>query len=253
MEKPPEIPTGPSLAEVVWNQMSVGEDPKTRCVSEGWIAEMYEVGVVDRKRFRITQWQAVFAKIPKGEKGYQVGIEDFKKLIPFFFPAKVKKPFETVRLKDGGRPVAWLTDLYQKVLRFETNLNLAAWNKLLQEQIKPRFTKGDKFLLNPAFRQWLEALLAKEASPLRKLELWYDEKSKGGPAPPVPAEGQEKAPTKWESGKSTFDAKPSEGQKKAAIDQVFYHQEQHPTLDDKDSLDFLDQLAEIPQEDSELP
>lgn len=249
MEKPVSSVAEPELKEVVWNQMIRTEDAEVRLATEAWIEEMYRVGAVDAKRFRFPQWKAAFQTLPKEEDGFRVTVEQFKRLTSFLFPAKVKKPFEPQRLKDGARPVAWLSELYQKVLRFETTLPLETWKKMIQDQIQPKLVRGDQVTLNAAFKQWLAALLQKNASPLRKLELWYLEKTQA-PQKSLPAQTA-KTPSKPIVVKDAYETKPHELASKAAIDQLYYHHEQHPALDDKESLDFLDQLAELEEEDSD--
>ena len=247
MEKPPSQDQEKSLAEVVWDQLVPTEDPKVRLASEAWLEEVFSAGAVDSKRFRLPQWKAAFASLPKEEGGIQVSREQWVRLSKFLYPGKVKKPFEPPRLKDGPRPVAWLTELYQKVLRFETNLSFEAWKKLMADEVQPRFVKGERVLLNAALKAYLSALLDKNPSPLRKLELWFLEKSQK--ATKVKSEGGEEKPASLAKPISIKDTFESQDGKREAIDKLYYHHEQHPALDDKESLDFLDQLARLEGDD----
>jgi len=253
MEKPASEPPGPDLGELIWKDMEACEDSDSRRATPAWIEAIYQVGAIDKKRFRLPQWQAAFQKMPRDETGYLVAPLEFNKLRIFFHQAKIKKPFSLARMKDGARPVTWLDDLYLKVLRFETTLGYEDWKQLAAKEIKPRFAKGEKLLLNAGFRQWLQALMDSHVSPLRVLELWYQEKSEAALAPKPVAKSDEpqKTPTKWENGKSSFDAEPGVRQKSSAIQQLFYHAEQHPHMDDQESLDFLNQLAEMDGDESD--
>lgn len=253
MEKPAAEPAGPDLGELIWQDMETCENPSLRRATPAWLEAIYQVGAIDKKRFRLPQWQAAFAKCPKDETGYLVSPPEFKKLRIFFHQAKIKKPFDLSRMKDGARPVTWLEELYLKVLRFETSLSYEQWKQLVETEIKPRFAKGPKLALGAGFRQWLQAILDKHVSPLRQLELWYREKSLAALAPKPTAKPDEpkKTPTKWENTKSSFDAEPNVTQKSSAIQQLFYHAEQHPVMDDQESLDFLDQLAELEDDEGD--
>lgn len=250
MEKPPQATMEKSLAQVVWEQMTPTDDPKVRLASSDWIAEIHAVGAVDGKRVRLPQWQAAFASLPKDEEGrFQVGVGEWARIGKFLFAGNIKKPFEPPRLKDGARPTDWLSELFQKVLRFETTLSFDAWKKLVAEQIQPRFVKGDRVQLNPALKALLGAILEKHPSPLRKLELWYLEKSQA--KAPAQADAAEQKPASLAKAISNKDTFQSGGRENQSIDKLYYHHEQHPALDDKESLDFLDELASLEGEDKE--
>jgi hypothetical protein len=48
-----------------------------------------------------------------------------------------------------------------------------------------------------------------------------------------------------------FVAKPEEINKQAAIDKLYYHYEQQPKVDDKDQLSFLDEIADLEDDEDE--
>ncbi len=244
MSNPAETPKGPELKDLVWNQLPEDETGH-RWFSDANLAELYQHGVVDARRYSLGQWQAAFKGLPKAEEGYRVTREQYPKLAALFFQGTIKRPFDPDRLKDGSRPIAWLTEIFQKVLRFETTLTLVNWNKIVQDHIRPQFVKAETVRVQPGLRGLLQKILKDRPSPLRKLELWYHQQDWEKPADEAPKKEKPQPPVVI---KDSFQVKPAEIQKKSAIDKLYYHHEQHPETDDKESLSFLDELANLEDE-----
>lgn len=237
------------LTELIWKQLQPTDDAGQKIATDALIATLYEFGVADTRRVGLPQWKSVFARLPKEETGYRVTRKDLDLFNPFLFKGNIKKPFDPKRLKDGPRPLTWLNEIYQKVLRFETLLKQEEWNKVVAERITPRFVKNEQVFYDSALRDFMLALLEKHGSPLRRLELWVEE-GRGPEAPPLAATPEKKtAPVIVHD---AYQAKPEEILKKKAIDKLYYHYEQQPKLADDETLDFLDELSNLEEGDEEL-
>lgn len=243
------------LLDYVWKKLTPEEEEGVRSASEALIADVYQQGFIDARRFSLSQWKGACQKFAKGKGLYRFQRADLDSLKNYFFQAQIKKPFDPRRLKDGPRPLAWTGELYQKVLRFETNLTLEAWKQIVNLQILPKFKKGEDLLYNAAFKALLEAVLEKHASPLRRLELWYHSQREAEAAAEAKPEG-EAAPAPKPAApvviRDAFVAKPDETLKRTAIDKLYFHHGETPKGDDRENLDFLDELAKLGDEE-ELP
>lgn len=237
------------LIDYVWKKLIPEEEDGVKSASETLLADIYQQGFIDARRFSVAQWKNACQKFSKAKGVYRFKRADLDSLKNYFFQAQIKKPFDPKRLKDGPRPLDWTSELYQKVLRFETSLTLEAWRQIVQTQILPKFKKGQELFYNPGFKSLLESVLEKHASPLRRLELWYhfqrekeaaaaagtEEKAAPAPKPAAPVIIRD-----------AFVAKPDETLKRTAIDKLYFHHgETPPKGDDQANLDFLDELAKL--------
>ncbi len=187
-----------------------------------------------------------FSAFPPPPRGFILTREQLDSLKPFLYPGTIKKPFDPYHLKEGGRPLTWLEELYQKVLHFETTLTLPEWKKFVSQKIEPHFKRGDKLLLNKELKDVLFNLLTQKPSPLRRLEIFCLQAPPSEPG--VEKTEERKPPSPPVLIKDSFVAKPEEIQKKAAMDKLFYHYEQQPKGDDAANLNFLDELANREEE-----
>ena len=234
------------LTEYIWRLLSPMENKTgVHGATEQLLEEIYERGFVDTRRVSKPQWKSAWKKFASGPSSYELQRKDFAGLNPFLYQGAIKRPFDPHRLKDGPRPLSWTSELFQKVLRFETDLTLSAWSRFVEAQILPRFKKADRLLYNAEFKKLLSGILAERASPLRRLELWYhferEKESEAGKEPVSDSTNKTSTPVPI---KDSFVAKPEEAMKRSAIDRLYYHHEQQPMIDDKESLDFLEELAE---------
>lgn len=241
--------------EHTWGRL-VAIDDEERQADAKLLEEFYNGGFIDARRFGLNQWKQACQKFAKGPK-FVFRRADWDGLKSFFFAAEIKRPFDPSRLKDGMRPLDWTAELYQKVFRFETTMTLEEWKQIVQTQIQTRFKKGNELVYNAAFKALLEGLLKKNASPLRRLELWYhfERTQQQESAPAAPGAKTEPAEKRTASSpviRDAFVAKPEESVRRGAIDKLYFHQGEHPTATDDESLNFLDELAKL-GDDEESP
>jgi len=246
------------LLDYVWNRLESGEEKDVRGATDSLLENIYQSGFIDARRFTVAQWKNACYKFSKGKGVYRFKRSDLDSLQNYIFQAQVKRHFDPSRLKDGTRPLDWTTELYQKVLRFETNLNQESWKKIVQSQILPKCKNGEILIYNQYLKGLLEAVLKQHASPLRRLELWYHfEREKE--AKLAPGQSGEALPDPVKAApvviRDAFVAKPDETIKRTAIDKLYFHHGEAPkVVDDQKNLDFLDELAHLADpEDEEEP
>ncbi len=231
------------LPEKAWKRLPAGEKPQTRLISEENIDEFYRIGIVDYKKFSQAQWKQLFKNLPKSEAGFLVTAEQWNKITPYFFKGNIRKPFDPAKIKPGLKPLTWLQEFYQKVARFETALSPASWKQLIDGEIQNQFVKNQKLVVDSKFKGYLRKLLSEKPSKLRELETWFHQEE-AGPLEEAPAKKSPQVVIH-----DSFQAKPEEIQKKAAMDKILFQHQQKPEVDDQDSLDFLDELAQEEDED----
>ena len=244
------------LLDYVWKRLEATEEENQRGASEALLADLYKEGFIDARRYSAAQWKNACQKFAKGKGTYLFKRADLDSLKNYIFQGQVKKPFDPKRLKEGLRPMEWTSELFEKVLRFETTITLETWKKFVQTQIIPKCKKGDSLQYNAVMKGLLEAVLEQHASPLRRLELWYHFRREEEEAPPKGKEG-EAAPAPKPAApvivRDAFVAQPKETINRTAMDKLYFHHNEPPkTEDDKDNLDFLDELASLGDGDEPL-
>jgi len=241
--------------DYVWKHLDPAEEEGFRLADDVSLEKIYQRGFIDARRYSFPQWRNACQKFSKIKGQYRFKREDLDSLKAYFFPSLPKRPFDPKRLKDGTRPLDWTNELFQKVLRFESNLTLEAWKKIVQTQILPKCKKGDNLLYNEYLRQLLDAILKQHASPLRHLELWYHFERESEAGSPESKENTPEVGSKTPSSapiRDAFVAKPDETLKRTAIDKLYFHHGEAPNKDgDRESLDFLDELANLTDPEDE--
>ncbi len=241
------------LKTLVWNRLPPGEDPKTRMVDETCVRLFYRQGIVDNRRVTWENWQRAFKGFRMVEGNYVLDGKNFQKIGILFYGGTIKKPFSPHRLSDGSRPMNWLQDLYQKVLRHETSLKLEEWNQIIKEQFTETFVSRHKFQLNSQSKDLILKIIEERPSPLRRLEKWVfeseeTEQSKISSAQPSPVSAPPSSGLE-----DRYEATPEEIRKKAAIEQLYYSHSKTPTLNDDETLGILDEITDLEDDEDEGP
>lgn len=241
------------IIEIFWENLPPIEgDEETRWVDKTLLEEFYEHGFVDRKRVPVHAWTKAFEKFPQEEDQIFLQRKDLTKISSLLYQGPIKKPFNPFRLKDGLRPITWLNEMYQKVLRFETILTLSQWNQVIQNDLKKSFFKEGQFVFDRYSKEFLQDLLEQKASPLRKLEIWIHQ---GPPKTRVPTEVPVKKAPQPIPTRDSFQKAPEEPKKMKAIEKLYYQEgREGPPVDDTETLNILDELEKLGgDDDSELP
>ena len=238
------------IIDFFWDALDPGETEDASWVDRSRWELLYDHGFVEARRLPKARWMELLKKLPHEEGRYRLMEGDLPKFAPFLYHGPIKKPFDPLRLKDGIRPQAWLIEMYQKVLKFETTLKPAEWSQLIQQEIKPRFQVKEEFRFDKRFKEWLVELLDKKASPLRRLETWVHVISPLERAP-VPPPAPETRPSS-EPIPDRFVAEGPEGKKIQKIEKLYYQEHPSQPISDQEVLNFLEELEGL-EEDEENP
>lgn len=239
------------IIDIFWDALDPGETEEDSWVTQERWKLIYNHGIVDPKRIPLQRWMGLLKDFKEEEGHYAFKRTDLPKISRFLYQGAIKKPFDPYRLKDGVRPLKWIQEMYQKVLKFETRLSLSDWNRLIQEEINPKFKVEDHYRFNKEFKDFVAFLLQEKASPLRSLEVWVHE---GSPLDEVPIQGPTPRKTTAEPQKieDRFVASPEEGKKIKSIEKAFYDGEKAPMVSDDEALDFLKELEDM-EDDPDSP
>lgn len=199
------------------------------------------------------QWQQAWESLTPVETGRKLTPQDLKRFLALLNQRPVKTPFQPKGLAEGLRPVPWLNALYQKALRFETTLRPVEWQELIKTEILPRFADASEkeIEITPAFKNYLQEILAQFPSPLRKLELWVATGcralNKRKPIQTPQAEVTTKiSPSTAQDGFKKVSAQEPHIRQ---VEKSYYQTENKPPQDDQETLDFLESLEELEDED----
>lgn len=217
-------------------------------------ATLYDHGFVDPRRLPKERWMDILKQLPQEEGHYALGKDHLEKIAQFLYAGPIKRPFDPQRLKDGLRPTQWVQDMYQKVLKFETDIKQAEWNLLVREEINLNFLEKGQYNFDQDFKDFLAILLEERASPLRKLEVWVFQGSPEtsatlSPVQPTPAAAK---PAGIPAAKDRFETNPEALKKIRSIEKLYYHAEKGSAPNDKETLDFLNELEGLEDEGEEI-
>lgn len=241
------------IKQVFWKALQPGPSADRAWTHPILWSDLYDHGFVDPRRLPKNRWMDILKQLPNEEGRFSLGRDHLEKLAQFLYSGPIKRPFDPQRLKDGLRPPPWIQEMYQKVLKFETTIKPAEWNQLVQGPINLTFMEKGQYRWDQDFKDFISDILWERASPLRKLELWVFE---GAPEPSVtpasPAPAQAKKEVKAQIIKDRFESTPEELQKIRSIEKLYYHAEKGPAPDDKETLEFLEELDELEDDGEEL-
>ncbi len=257
-----------TLTDFFWKALAPASETTRWVHSQQWEI-FYTHGFVDWAKAPIEKWRALLKNLPCVEEDWFLIEKKHLPLIaPFFVSGPIKRPFDPHRLKSENYPLTWYREMYQRVLKFETTLKLAQWEKILDE-LKKRFSKENSLPLSEEVKEYLQALLSAHPSPLRQLETWVHHgppeifsslsSHKVGPAQGYPSDKSiDKSTPLPVAVADRFESAPEIPQKMRAIEKIYY--EESPatgfgsSVDDQEALDFLNELEQLGDpEDSELP
>jgi hypothetical protein len=242
------------IREIFWDSLTAGDSTDVRSVSEEQLKILHHHGLADVRRVPLQRWLAAFEHFPKNQDQYIINRDSAKSIESLLYKGPIKKPFDPESLKEGPRPAEWLNELYKKVLRFETVLQEQEWRNLVQNKIRQRYFQKDQFIISQESKEFLEAVIEHKSSALRRLELWVHE----GPPSLVPAKKPEKniQSSSKQVIRDSFEPKSKEIMAMKKIEKLYYvpTSSAPPPVNDEETLDILDELAEMPEEeDPELP
>ncbi len=255
-----------SLSDFFWNALPQASETSRWIHTQQWEI-FYTHGFVDIPKVSLEKWRSLLKNFsPAEENWFLLEQRHLPMLTPLLCTGPVKRPFDPHRLKSDHYPLTWYREMYQRVLRFETTLKLAQWEKILEELSK-RFSNAGTLPLSEEVKAYLQALLSAHPSPLRQLEVWvhhgppeiFSSLSSLRGAHPVVSTVHQTS----EKGLSTalvdrFELAPEAPRRMRDIEKAYY--EARPIggsgspIDDQETLDFLDELEQLGDpEDSELP
>jgi hypothetical protein len=241
------------IKEVFWKALVPGVDPGLAWTDSILWSDLYDHGFVDPRRLPKNRWMDILKQLPSEKGNFALGREHVEKIAQFLYAGPIKRPFDPQRLKEGLRPRAWVQEMYLKVLKFETNIKQAEWNQIVQNLINPKFLEKEQYRFDQGFKDILSEFLSERTSPLRKLELWAFEGAPEGsepiPAKPVPAPNKVGKPQVIAD---RFESSPQETDKIRSIEKLYYQSKKTTAPNDKETLDFLDELDGLEDEGDEL-
>ncbi len=220
-----------------WDNLEEVPSQTFRLISEEDMIVFYEHGFVDAKKVSLDQWQDILKNFPQHQGKYRLSETNLYQLSNYLYQGPIRRPFNPEKLKEGPRDPSWLDKLYVKVIRFETKLNESEWQDIVRNEIMMQYNYLGQFVLDTNSKNFINALIEKHISRLRRLELWVHV---GPPDQETRQKSLLKAvPIKIED---SFESSSSESKKIKNIEKVFYSHAIKEKIDDNEALNFLDEL-----------
>lgn len=166
--------------EAIWLTSPKEEDGSLH-YPETLIYFLWENGFVDTAKFPKETWKAAFEpfKQPGGE--YKITHDEFLTLDKFRYRGELHIPFDPLRINEGKYTDEGFEKLAQESIAPSCSLPPDLFKKFVDE-LKNEFRQEDDLLLiKTAAKQKIKKLLDENPSPLRKLEILFDNmlKAKG--------------------------------------------------------------------------
>ncbi|MCB1214705.1 MAG: hypothetical protein KDK66_04435 [Deltaproteobacteria bacterium] len=245
-----------NIEEILWLYLSKGQKTEPLSLSLAQVESCFDQGLVEQPKFTKKTWVEAWQKYWQEEEAiYQLNKKDLIYLKRFLYSEPINQPFKPENLPDQKQPKSWFLEMYHKVLRFETSLELKQWIHLLEGPLKQKFFYGEKYNYNSKFKNFLKQLLKKKPSVIRHLECLVESLTKPQLADPFALEkGPKKTPTVLPSFKDAYQGREKEN-KLQSLHKTYYEETaKKPALKDEESLDFLEEIVSLEEEkDDQVP
>jgi len=163
-----------NIMEAIYQMADKEEDGSLHYVPE-FIDFLWENSFADTKQFSLETWRQAFDPFKQQDGTYRLNREEFLSLDKYRYTGEVKIPFDATRINEGK----YTDEGFQKLvdLSIEPSCSLPPNElKTFLDNLKNEFRQADDLVLIRAdAKQRIKKLLEEHPSPLRRLELSFDE------------------------------------------------------------------------------
>lgn len=162
-----------NVMEAIWQGSDKASDGCLHYPIE-FIDFLWDMGFIDAGKYSKEAWRATFEPFKQSDSSYKLTHEEFLSLDKYRYQGEIRIPFDAFRINEGKYTDEGLDQLVKDSIRPSCGLEEQAFRKFIDE-LKGEFRQADDLILikMPA-KQKIKKLLEEYPSPLRRLELLFD-------------------------------------------------------------------------------
>jgi hypothetical protein len=164
-----------AVMEYLWDTLEKTPDGKAIRYTLADIEMLWAVGFVDTQQYPLDEWKRVFEQFLQADGTFLLGKAAFLGLDKYRYKGEIHIPFDAMRINEG----LYTDEGFQELI----DASIAPSCSLASEQLKAYFTEFKDLFRTPdglikisvEAKQRIRELLDRNSSPLRNLELLFDE------------------------------------------------------------------------------
>lgn len=162
-----------NVMEAVWKASEKGEDGSLHYPEEV-VGFLWENGFVDTLKYSLDQWRLAFEPFKQKDGHYKISHDEFLTLEKYRYKGEIKIPFDPMRINEGKYTDEGFGQLSNASIAPSCSLKPEAL-KIFLEELKTEFRQADDLILvKTDAKLKIKKLMEENPSPLRKLEILFD-------------------------------------------------------------------------------
>lgn len=163
-----------NVMEAIWQASSKAEDGNLY-YPDTFIDFLWENGFVDTAKYSKAVWKAAFDPFKQPDGIYRLTHSEFLTLEKYRYTGEIHIPFDAARINEGKYTDEGFQKLVDASIAPSSSLAPDLLRKFIEE-LKKEFRQDDDLLLiQAAAKTKIKKMLEENPSPLRKLELLFDD------------------------------------------------------------------------------
>ncbi|MDP2599247.1 MAG: hypothetical protein Q8P84_00740 [Deltaproteobacteria bacterium] len=165
--------TPENVMEFIWATVDKGPDGCVHYPLE-FVDFLMDFGFVDTKKYSKEAWRAAFEPFKQPDGHFKLSRDEFLTLAKYRYAGEVKIPFDPMRINEGKYTDEGFGQLLNESIAPSCGLEAPTLNKFVEELKKEFRQPDDLILIKTEAKQKIKKLLEENPSPLRRLEIMFD-------------------------------------------------------------------------------
>ncbi len=164
-----------AVMEYLWTTLEKTPDGKAIVYFPIDVEMLWKMGFVDTEKYSMDQWKLVFEPYKQADGSFRLEKDAFLSLDKYRYKGEIHIPFDAMRINEGLYTDEGLSDLVDASIAPSCNYAPEKL-KVFFEAFKDTFRTPDGYIkVDRIAKMQIRALIEKNPSPLRNLELMFDQ------------------------------------------------------------------------------
>lgn len=174
----------------LWETMDKTSEGNIRYALED-VDALWHMGFVDTESITLETWRSVFEPFRQADGTFHVNRDGFLALEKYRYQGEIHVPFDASLINEGRYTDEGLADLFRHSIRPSVNLDNASFNTFLETLKTDCREAGGLIRIGKDAKLRIKQLIDRSPSPLRNLELMFDQMMRSQEATATVAEFEE--------------------------------------------------------------
>lgn len=160
--------------QLIWDDLPKSPDENHVTLTINDIDAMWHLGIVDTGRFNLETWRRAFDSHKEAGGTYLLKEKEFLAKETYRYKGEIMVPFDAMKINEGKYTDEGLQELFNLSILPSSSLPSPELSKFLTE-LKNEFREADSLIkIDSRAKFKIKALLDTNPSPLRRLEILFD-------------------------------------------------------------------------------